>query len=222
MANKNITVSYNRHRLDALEKALQAQNKTIEWELLQGLDSMYEKYVPVNIRNKAESLIAREEAELRRSENCFAVYHLHDDLDDYHFTDELNNTFYDAALRYRDMSEYGYKAKTVDTVAQEYFPDHQPIGVSVFSALCDTMPNYNRISALIEFDLENETVGVCDRSDNAWRVYNIEDVLDAVRKAELKPDDVFKTNREIFGEALEEKEIDLEDESQTEEPAMRM
>lgn len=222
MANKNITVSYNEHRLAALEKVLQAQYKNIAGELMPELDSMYEKYVPVDIRNKVESLISREEAELRRSEGCFAVYHIHDDFDDYHFTDEFNKTFYDAAMRYREMSEYGYNAKTVDTVAHEYFPDHQPIGVSVFSVLCDTMPNYNRISALIEFDLENETVGVCDSSDSAWRVYNLEDVLDAVRKAELKPEDVFKTDREIFGEALKGKEIDLEDESQTAEPAMQV
>lgn len=71
------------------------------------------------------------------------------------------------------------------------------------------MPNNNKISALIEFDLEDETVSVCDSSDNAWRVYHLEDVAEAVHKVKLKSDIDFRTDQEIFGEALESKEIDL-------------
>ena len=115
--------------------------------------------------------------------------------------------FYDAACRYRDMSEYGYRSKTTDTVAGEYFPDNQPITASVFSVLCNTMPNNRKISALIEFDLENETVGVCDSSDNSWRVYSLEVILNAVRKISLKSSFVFKTDREVFEEVLQGKEL---------------
>lgn len=205
----DIKLEYNNHRLAALEKVLKMHGKNIEKELLPELDSIYKKYVPDEIRYEVESLISREETELRLSKDCFAVYHLHDDFNDYHFTDEFNNTFYDAACRYCEMLEYGYKSKTTDTVAQEYFSDHQPINTSVFSVLCDTMPNNNKISALIEFDLEDETVSVCDSSDNAWRVYHLEDVAEAVHKVKLKPDIDFRTDQEIFGEALESKEIDL-------------
>lgn len=217
-----IKLEYNDHRLAALEKALNTQGKNIAEELLPELDLIYENQVSDEIRYEIEALISREEAEARMSENCFAVYHLHDDFDDYHFTDEINNTFYDAACRYSEMSEYGYKSKTADTVAHEYFPDSQQINASVFSALCNAMPNDNRISALIEFDLENETVGVCDSGDNSWRLYNLENVLDAARKAELKPDDVFKTDREIFNEALIGKEINIESEDATDDFIMQM
>lgn len=218
----DIEIEYNDHRLAALEKALKAQDKNISEELLPELDSIYEKYVPDEIRYEVESLISREETELRLSKDCFAVYHLHDDFDDYHFTDEFNNTFYDAACRYCEMLEHGYKSKTTDTVAQEYFSDHQPINAPVFSVLCDTMPNNNKISALIEFDLEDETVSVCDSSDNVWRAYHLEDVAEAMHRVKLKSELDFRTDQEIFREALEGKEIDLGDESQANNPIMQM
>lgn len=222
MAYKTIGIEYNEHRFAALEKALQAQGKNITEVLLQELDLMYEEYVSDEIRYEVESLISREESERHQSENCFAVYHLHDDFDDYHFTDEFNNTFYDAACRYCEMLEDGYKSKTTDTIAQEYFSDHQTINIPLFSVLCDTMPNNNKISALIEFDLENETVSVCDSSDNAWRVYGLEDITEAMRKVGAKSNSDFRTDREIFSEALEGKELTLKDESQTDEPTMQM
>lgn len=120
------------------------------------------------------------------------------------------------------MLEYGYKSKTVDTVAHEYFSDNHPVNAPVFSVLCNTMPNDNRISALIEFDLENETFSVCDSSDNSWRVYNLEDVADAVHKVKLKSDLIFETDKEIFNNALAGKEIDFESEDETDDFTMQM
>lgn len=222
MADKKIDVGYNEHRLTALEKALKTQGKNIEEELSAELDFIYEKYVPNNVRHEIESLISREEAEIRQTKNCFAVYHLHDDFDDFHFTDESNNTFYDAACCYCKMLEYGYKSEMVDTVAHEYFPDNQPINVALFSVLCNTMPNDNHISALIEFDFENETVSVCDSSDNAWRAYHLEDVASAVHKAKLLSASTLNTEQEIFNEALIGKEIDFESEDETDNFTMQM
>lgn len=218
----DIEIEYNDHRLAALEKALKAQDKNISEELLPELDLMYEKYVPDEIRYDIEALIKREETELHKSEGCFAVYHLHDDFDDYHFTDEFDNTFYDAACRYSEMLEYGYKSKAMDTIAQEYFSDHQPVNASLFSVLCNAMPKDHRISALIEFDLENETVSVCDRNDNKWKAYNLEDIDDAMDKVKLKSDFDFRTEQEIFYKALKGKEIEFDGETQTAEPTMQM
>ena len=218
----DIKLEYNNHRFAVLKKILSEQDKTLDAELSSALDTLYEKYVPEKLKAEIESLIARENAELRQTENCFAVYHLHDDFDDYHFTDEFNNSFYDAACRYCEMLEYGYKSKTVDTVAHEYFPDNQQINASVFSVLCNTMPNDNRISALIEFDLENETVSVCDSSDNAWKAYHLEDIADAVHKVKLKSELILETDQEIFNNALAGKELDFESEDETDDFTMQM
>lgn len=218
----DIKLEYNDHRFAALKEFLSEQDKSLDAELSSAFDALYEKYVPEKLKAEIECLIARENAELRQTENCFAVYHLHDDFDDYHFTDEFNNSFYNAACRYCEMLEYGYKSKTVDTVAHEYFPDNQPINASVFSVLCNTMPNDNRISALIEFDLENETVSVCDSSDNAWKAYHLEDIADAVHKVKLKSDLILETDQEIFNNALAGKEIDFESEDETDDFTMQM
>lgn len=218
----DIKIEYSNHRLAVLKEILLEQDKTLDAELSSALDMLYENYVPEKLKTDIESLVEREHAELRQTENCFAVYHLHDDFDDYHFTDEFNNTFYDAACRYCEMLEYGYKSKTVDTVAHEYFSDNHPVNAPVFSVLCNTMSNDNRISALIEFDLENETVSVCDSSDNSWRVYNLEDVADAVHKVKLKSDLNLKTDQEIFNEALVGREIDFESEDESDDFTMQM
>lgn len=218
----DIKLEYNNHRLAVLKKILSEQDKSLDAELVSALDTLYEKFVPEKLKAEIASLIARENTELHQTENCFAVYHLHDDFDDYHFTDEFNKTFFDATCRYCEMLEYGYKSKTVDTVAHEYFPDNHSINAAVFSVLCNTMPNDNRISALIEFDLENETVSVCDSSDNAWRVYNLEDVTEAMRKVKVKSDVDFRTDMEIFNDALLGREVDFESEDETEDFSMQM
>lgn len=222
MADKKIELEYNEHRIAAIEKALKTQGRNIEEELSAELDLIYEKHVPDDIRYDIEALISREEAEIRQTKNCFAVFHLHDDYGDFHFIDEFNKTFYDAACRYCEMLEYGYKLQTVDAVAESYFPDNQSINVSLFSVLCNTMPNDNHISALIEFDFEDETVSVCDSSDNSWRAYHLEDVASAVHKAKLKFNTLLNTEQEIFDDALIGKEIDFESEDETDEFDMQM
>ena len=75
---------------------------------------------------------------------------------------------------------------------------------------------------MIEFDLENETVSVCDSSDNSWRVHNLEDVADAVHKVKLKSDLILETDKEIFNNALAGKAIDFESEDETDDFTMQM
>lgn len=90
------------------------------------------------------------------------------------------------------------------------------------TVLCNTMPNDNHVSALIEFDFENETVSVCDSSDNAWRAYHLEDVSSAVHKSKLKFNAELNTEQEIFNDALIGKEIDFESEDETDKLSMQM
>lgn len=55
-----------------------------------------------------------------------------------------------------------------------------------FSVLCSAMPNDPRITALVEFDFDHDTISVCESSDNAWWTYNLKDVSTAMYKAERK------------------------------------
>lgn len=144
----------------------------------------------------------------------FSVYHFHNADDDFFFTTELRDTFYSAAYSYRKLIQDGNDNLTLDSIASIYYSDYNPIDELNYSVLCDAMPNDFRISMLIKFDFENGTVDICDSSDNAWRVYNLDDVIEAVSRAERKPGLHLETRREIFEEALAGKEIYYDDENE--------
>lgn len=78
------------------------------------------------------------------------------------------------------------------------------------------MPNDPRITALVDFDFENNKVCVCDSSDNAWYTYSLDDISRAVNKANRKSGLLNEDRREIFNTDLEGKEmLSNEQESQT-------
>lgn len=90
-----------------------------------------------------------------------------------------------------------------------------------FSVLCNAMPNDPRITALVEFDFDHNTVSVCESSDNAWWTYNLKDVSTATYKAERKKGLPLDARHEIFATALEGKEITF-DEGEDESPDLQM
>ena len=90
-----------------------------------------------------------------------------------------------------------------------------------FSVLCNAMPNDPRITALVEFDFDHDTVSVCESSDNAWLTYNLKDVSTAMYKAERKEGLSLDARHEIFATALEGKEITF-DEGEDESPDLQM
>ena len=90
-----------------------------------------------------------------------------------------------------------------------------------FSVLCNAMPNDPRITALVEFDFDHNTVSVCESSANAWVSYNLKDVSAAMYKAERKEGLSLDARHEIFAAALEGKEITF-DEVEDESPDLQM
>ena len=75
------------------------------------------------------------------------------------------------------------------------------------------MPNDFRIRALIDFDLDEGLVSVCERSDNTWSGYKLHDVSVAAYKAQRSDYRTSEDLMEIFRSALTNKEV--EDESLT-------
>lgn len=69
------------------------------------------------------------------------------------------------------------------------------------------MPNDLRITALVEFDFDHNTVSVRESGDNAWRAYNLKNVSTAMWKAERKEHLPLTARHEIFATALEGKEM---------------
>ena len=61
MADEEITLYYNEHRLDALRVNLSTQNRNLSQELYKALDRLYEQVVPADERKEVEVFIKDEE-----------------------------------------------------------------------------------------------------------------------------------------------------------------
>lgn len=98
------------------------------------------------------------------------------------------------------------------------------IDADKYEYLCDRMPNDFRITALMDFDLDNETVSVCDSSDNAWRSYTLHDLSVTAFKAYRGEYHPTEYRERIFNDALSGREINTEAEllAETEHPTMQM
>ena len=89
----------------ALADALGSQTaETVEDKLTEAFDTLYQEYVPDEQRASIEARIEREDAaEQARLEAArrFAVYHIRENGDDFHFTSDYFHTPMQAAYRYR-------------------------------------------------------------------------------------------------------------------------
>ena len=210
----DITIYFNGHRLEKLESYLLKNGSSVEHELQNLLDHFYEQTVPERERMEVEAQIELEQAEesaQREAARRFAVVHFHEGDDDYFFTSELRNCFYGIANLYRSTLRNEVGKYTLDSIAQSNFSGSEQISDVMFSVLCDAMLNDPRITALVEFDFDHDTVSVCESSDNAWWTYTLKDVSNAMYKAERKEGLTLAARHEIFETALEGKEIEFDD-----------
>lgn len=229
MTDEEIVLYFNEHRLAKLESYLLKNGSNVEHELQNLLDRFYEQTVPEHERMEVEAQIeleSEQEGTAREAARRFAVVHLHESGDDdFLFTTELRNDFYSMAYLYQHELKDMVGTYTLDSLADR-FGSYQAINAPTFSVLCDAMPNDPRITALVEFDFEHNTVSVCGSGDNEWRAYDLKDVSAAMCRAERKNDLSLVTRREIFNEALVGKEIEpeigAETETETDEPTLRM
>lgn len=228
MNDIDITLYFNEDRMNALDAVLAGQDTSTEEKLMEAFQALYEEYVPAEKRAKIENKIQMEiqkDAEEAEAARRFAVVHLHEDGDDFHFTTELRSDFYSAASLYRNYLKDDVGKLTLDSIGCK-FSDADMIDDRTFSILCSAMPNDEHITSLLEFDFENNVLSVKEKGDEDWRAYNLKDVSTAVYRAERKSGLRWETRCEIFEEALHGKELDLslnsagEDESEA--PAMQM
>ena len=224
MTDEEIVLYFNEYRLALLKQHLQKNGSSVEHELQNLLDSFYDQTVPEHDRVVTEAQIKSErerEAAAREAARRFAVVHFHEGNDDYFFTSELRSDFYSIANLYRSALKDEVGNYTLDSIAQSNFIGCWTVNDMAFSVLCSAMPNDPRITALVEFDFDHNTVSVCESSDNAWRTYNLKDVSTAMYKAERKEGLPLDARHEIFDAALEGKEITF-DEDEDESPDMQI
>lgn len=221
----DITVYLNEHRVRALADALgNLTAETVEDKLTEAFDMLYQEYVPDEQRAGIEAMIEREEAaEQARLEakRRFAVFHIRENGEDFHFTSDHFRTPMQAAYRYRlyDRDELSSKPETLAAA----FVETNPVSLEAFREACADINSDKRITALIEFDLDEGNVSICDSSDNAWWTYTLHDFSVAAYKAFRSDYRDEACRSQIFYTSLAGKEIDLPEETDmSETPAMRM
>ena len=226
MNDVDITLYLNKYRVKALEEALGKRTaETIEDKLSEAFDVLYQGYVDDEQRASIEAKIECEEAaEQARIEakRRFAVYHVREDGEDYHFTSDYFRSPMQAAYRYRlyDRNELSANPQTLTAA----FIETNPISLKKFNDACTDINSDKRITALVEFDLDEGNVSICDSSDNAWWTYTLHDFSVAAYKAFRSDYRDEECRREIFNNSLAGKEIDLSEEAddESEVPTMQM
>lgn len=222
----DITLYLNEYRVRALAEALGSQTaETVEDKLTEAFDTLYQEYVPDEQRASIEATIEREDAaEQARLEASrrFAVYHIRENGEDCHFTSDCFRTPLQAAYRYR-LYDRGELSADPETLAAAFI-ETTPISLQAFGAACADIRADSRITALIEFDLDEGYVSICDSGDNEWQTYTLHDFSVAAYKAFRSDYRTEECRREIFNSSLAGKELELSDEAldETEAPAMQM
>jgi hypothetical protein len=215
MPDMDITLFLNELRVRALADALGNQTaNTVEDKLSEAFDMLYQEYVPDEQRAAIEARIERENtAEQARLEakRRFAVFHIRENGEDYHFTSDHFRTPMQAAYRYR-LYDRGELSANPETLAAAFI-ETNPISLKEFNEACTDINSDKRITALIEFDLDEDNVSICDSSDNAWWTYTLHDFSVAAYKAFRSDYRDEECRREVFNNSLAGKEINLSEET---------
>ena len=218
MNDIDITLYLNAYRVRALADALGDQTaETVEDKLAEVFDTLYQEYVPdeqrASIEATIESEYAAEQARLEAARR-FAVYHIRENGDDCHFTSDYFLSPMQAAYRYR-LYERGELSADPKTFA-DAFIETNPISLEYFGKVCADIHADDRVTALLEFDLDEGRVSVCDSTDNEWQTYSLHDFSVAAYKAFRSDYRGEECRREIFNNSLAGKEMDLSEETDDE------
>lgn len=218
MSDIDITLYLNAYRVRALADALGNQTaETVEDKLTEAFDTLYQEYVPDEQRASIEARIERENAaEQARIEAArrFAVYHIRENGDDCHFTSDYFLSPMQAAYRYR-LYERGELSADPKTFT-DAFIETNPVSLEYFGEVCADIHSDNRVTALLEFDLDEGWVSVHNSTDDDWQVYSLHDFSVAAYKAFRSDYRNEECRREIFNNSLAGKEMDLSEETDDE------
>ena len=218
MNDIDITLYLNEYRVRALADALGSQTaETVEDKLTEAFDTLYQEYVPDEQRASIEARIEREDAaEQARLEAArrFAVYHIRENGDDCHFTSDYFLSPMQAAYRYR-LYERGELSDEHETFAAAFI-ETSPISLDYFKKVCADIHSDNRVTALLEFDLDEGWVSVHNSTNDEWLTYSLHDFSVAAYKAFRSDYRNEECRREIFNNSLAGKEMDLSEETDDE------
>ena len=138
-----------------------------------------------------------------------AVFHLHQEDEDCHFTNEYNNTFYRAMKLYQRFKEQEEEPLTIDTIAHMYFGAEQFVDPLTFDVLVKAVEHDDRVNVVIEIDFDEGMLNVKDKQ-GAWRTYQLDDILYAAKMVDRNAGKRINAFTErMFQEIMEGNEVDI-------------
>lgn len=225
MNSIEISLRVSGYRFNALADALRKQSaETIEDRLMEAFDALYREHVPYEQRAQIEAQIGQEDAAKQAKLEAgrrFAVYHIREDDEDFLFTNDYYQTPMLAAYRYRLYARDELSSRLESFAGA--FPESRPMRLEEFQAAAADIRSDPRITALLEFNLDEGWVSVCGR-DNTWQTYGLRDFSVAAYKAYRSAYRGEDSRREIFHAYLCGRELDGEGIGQAEDqkPALQM
>ncbi len=223
MNSIEISLWVSEYHLKALEEMLREQSGcSVEEKLMKAFDTLYQQYVPEVQRAQIEAQIEQEDAEEQsrlEADRRFAVYHVRENNEDFLFTNDYYHTPMLAAHRYR-LYDRGELSSRPESLAGA-FPESRPMSPEEFQTAAADIHSDSRITALLEFNLDEGWVSVCGR-DNAWQTYELRDFSVAAYKAYRSDYRGEDSRREIFHAHLSGRELDGEGIGRSNEPMMEM
>lgn len=223
MNSIEISLWVSEYRFKALEDTLRKQGAgTIEEKLRETFDTLYQEHVPDEQRAQIEARIEQEDAAEQaklEANRRFAVYHIREDDEDFLFTNDYYQTPMQAAHRYR-LYDRGELSSRPESFAGA-FPESRTMRLEEFQAAAADIRSDPRITALLEFNLDEGWVSVCGRN-NAWQTYGLQDFSVAAYKAYRSAYRGEDSRREIFHAHLCGRELDGEGIGQDSGPMMGM
>ena len=208
MRATNITVNYCTLRTAALEEALREQGRTLDSAVAELLDGLYQKTVPLQVRNEVEERIRLEEARVSAGEEAsprYGVFHIRERGEDSFFTSELQNDLYLTACVC-----HGYLQEGRHTLLCDCFHHKQTLSYPAYTDCAVDLGYDPRVSMLVKLDADEGVCMVRGSGDDAWRQYKLEDLSTGVCHAKQKADSTFAQREEVFAEYMAGRKIPIE------------
>lgn len=204
----DITVFYSTARMEAMERALKEQGKSLDSAMLDMLDDLYHKIVPKQEQRRIEAVIRQEEARSaaeREASRRFGIYHVREQGGDSYFYSEVHNDLYMAACECRQYLQDGKQF-----LLSEYFKHKQECNLFHYSKLLDDIGYNPQVTMAVEL---NADTGMCmvrkAGEDDSWHQYRMKDLSTGIYHAKRKDGLHFERRNVIFAESIAGKEVAL-------------
>ncbi len=210
MADTDVTIYYNIHRLQALKDVLRIQGSDVQTAVSATLDSLYEKYVPAQDRQDIENRIAQEAAQARAEAEAarrYSVLRLKQGGDVFCLLDSEHINLYSLARLYRVSLQPKLADKSLWNVLGS-FTKADRIFQSDYNRLADHIGVNPQITMVAEMDLDKGTLHYRDTGMDTYVGYSLKDLSTAVFRADRKYGLRQSVRDEIFCNALDGKELE--------------